>query len=480
MVDFEKKLAEKRALEARVSDLKLAETAAAEPITLTEGQQDALNQLKSWWDSKEKNIVLSGAPGTGKTFTAKLFANTMKRSVPLFTAPTNEAVRQLELSLKGSSPTRTTYAALGLTLSRTSYNQKIYQKSLPKDFFDYNMLVVDEGSMAGKQDPKDKDSHKLLMDYVLETGMRTVWLADWAQLPPVESKDGTSPLFNQGFKTLELTQVKRHSGPILEYALMLRDVLTKPVKNMPKFIDGINLVDRNSSGLITFSDEDFEKIITDQARVITWTNEIKVCKLPGVKEYNANIRARLFGETLAKASDIYPTDRLLFASPLIKYKTVYETVEFSEKLVKIENESLASVNSRAEVMHVSLATVMGVECHKAELELEGGQNATAYIPTHAGKLEKAKKDKFLREQALKAGGGMEAGKGWMLYHTFQEFFADVKHTYCITGHRSQGSTIPEVFVDIGNILQNRDRLVAFKNLYVASTRARDKLTYIRN
>lgn len=453
---------------------------ASEPIILTEGQQDSLDQLKSWWESNEKNIVLSGAPGTGKTFTAKLFADTMKGSVPLFTAPTNEAVRQLELSLKGSSPTKTTYAALGLTLSRTSYNQKIYQKALPKDFFDYNILIVDEGSMVGKQDTNEKGSHKLLMDYVLETGMRTVWLADWAQLPPVESKDGTSPLFNQGFQTLELTQVKRHSGPILEYALMLRDTLDKPVKNLPKFIDGIELTNRNSSGLINFSDEAFEKIITDQARVITWTNgATNYCRIPGVREYNASVRARLFGEALAKASDIYPTDRLLFASPLIKYKTDYETVEFSEKLTKLESGSIASVNSRAEVMHVSTVTVMGVECHKTELELEGGQNTTAYIPTHAGKLEKAKKDKFLRDQALKADGDLEAGKCWNLYHTFQEFFADVKHTYCITGHRSQGSTIPEVYVDVGNMLQNRDRLVAFKNLYVASTRARDKLTYIR-
>lgn len=447
---------------------------------LTEGQAGAITELNNWWKGTEQNIILSGSPGTGKTFLAKYFIKGLKSAVPIFTAPTNEAVRQLELSLDGSAPTRTTYSAFGLALSMHSYKQKIYQRALPEDFNDYNLLIVDEASMAGMMDKKQKDAHALLMDYVLASGMRTIWLGDWAQLPPVESENGISPVFEQGFKTLELTQVKRHAGAILDFAIELRKIITQPIKNLPAIPEGVETINRNSDKMINFTASEFEEIISDNARIICWTNSsTKYSTLPGVAQYNKMVRSRLFGEELAAASDIYPTDRILFASPLMELKdTSLEELAF-EKLLEAEFSILCSVNAKAEVLRAEIAMVMGVECWKTELEVEGNFNCIAYIPTNAGKVEKENIEKRLRELAANCSNGKEAETGWRYYHTFRQCFADVKHTYCVTGHRSQGSTIDKVYVDVGNMLQNRDRLVAFKNLYVAATRARNSLSLIR-
>ena len=79
---------------------------------LTEGQQNAIDALQGWWNSKEQNIVLSGSPGTGKTFLAKFFVNSLNGCVPLFTAPTNEAViTESNMSVWSTLPAEKPYAA---------------------------------------------------------------------------------------------------------------------------------------------------------------------------------------------------------------------------------------------------------------------------------------------------------------------------------------------------------------------------------
>lgn len=459
------------------------ETVAAASFKLTEDQQNAITELTDWWNlpaghKDYQNIILSGSPGTGKTFLARYFIKSLSKAVPLFTAPTNEAVRQLELSLQGDAPAKTTYSALGLTLSTHSFKQKIYQRQLPEDFYDYNLLAVDECSMAGKQDTTKENSHRLLMDYVLDAGMRTIWLGDWAQLPPVDSEDGTSPVFGCGFKTLELAQVKRHAGDILDFAMLLRSEIQKPVKNLPQIPTDIPTVKRNARGMFDLTPDMFNKIVEDEARIICWTNDtIRGTKLPGVNQYNSMIRSRLFGEELAKASDIYPTDRILFTSPLV-IADKHEELTL-ETVLRAEFEMFASVNTRAEVLSAKPITIMGIECWKTELELEGGVDTIAYIPTNEGQRQKTEFEKKLRKEAVDAGSQKDAAEKWHFYHTWRQCFCEFKHTYCITGHRAQGASIPEVYVDVNNMLYNRDRLVAFKNLYVAATRAQRSLNLIR-
>jgi exodeoxyribonuclease-5 len=449
---------------------------------LAEDQLAAVEELTKWWNGKDQDFILCGCPGTGKTFLARYFINSLRGVVPLFTAPTNEAVRQLELSLQGAALTKTTYSALGLSLSMQSHKQKIYQRQLPDDFNDFNLLVVDEASMAGLRNKGEKNSHDLLIDYVRRAGMRTIWLGDWAQLPPIEATDGDSPIFNLGIPSYELSTIKRHSGDILDWAMALRAEIDKPVRNMPEPPSGVKTVKRNSAGLIDFTDDQFDHIISGQGRVITWTNGVtKYSKLPGVNEYNFAVRSRLFGEGLARESLIYPTDRILFASPLILASDgKHETLAFEDLLTdKIKFEVKASVNSKAEVLKAEYFLLMGVECWKTELEMEGGRNEIAYIPTKLGEVIKAAFEGDIRKRAIAAGAQKEASKLWEFYHTYRQCFADIKHIYCITGHRSQGSTISEVFVDVGNILQNRDRKIAFKNLYVSATRAKDSLYLVR-
>lgn len=437
---------------------------------LTPSQQNALPSAMDWWASAERNLVISGMPGTGKTYFVKYLVEVLKGAVPLYTAPTNEAVRQLELSLGNKYKAKTTYSALGLSLATRSFKQTIYQRKLPEDFDDYNLLVVDEASMVGQA---TAEAQKELLDYVLMSGMRCIWLGDWAQLPPVNSVDGVSPVFGLGFKTEELVEVKRHSGHILNWASEIRETLKKPLRNLPKKTDGLQIVPARNS--MDFGLDSFSQVIEDKARILVWTNSsTKYCPRPGVAQYNQYIRGRLFGEKEAKESPVYPTDKVLFASPLFVCDAPQELSV--DNLLEAEFEIKASVNTRAEVVKTELTVFLGFEVWRTEFELESGNNVIGFIPTVAGQKRKEKLEAMLIGQANAETNHKLRGDLWHYYHTYKQAFADIKHTYCITGHRAQGSTVPNVFVDASNILQNRDRLIAFKNLYVCATRAQENLT----
>lgn len=437
-------------------------------ITLTEQQQAALKTLRDWWKSDSQNIIIRGKPGVGKTFLLKYFAESNKDMVPLFTAPTNEAVKQLELALSVKGKAKTTYSALGLKMSDWTKTQYIYQDRVPEDLGQHNVLVVDEASMVGlKLDPEQRN---LLADYVLEQGIRTIWLGDDCQLPPVEAEDGVSPIFKQDWPQVFLTQVMRHSGAILDYVNLIRDEIPKPVRNLPKLIPGIEEVSQTKLRERLLQTETFDRIRKGTCKTIVWTN--KRCD-----EINSIIRQHMFGD-ISSQQFLLPEDQILFIKPLFQRKGM-ATVKKTEELLDIQQEIICSINTKAQVVQTNLTMLLGVECWKVQFNLEDGVTCFGYHPTLKGLKTLKANLKAMHEAAQALPKGKLRGQQYKLYHAYKDCFCEVKHSYCITGHRSQGSTIDHVFVDTTNMLLNRDRLVAFKNLYVACSRAKQSLTLVR-
>lgn len=451
----------------------------APTVTFSPSQKAALPMLEAWWKSGEKNFILSGEPGTGKTFLTKYFLSTLQNCVPLFTAPTNEAVRQLQIALRGTKAvTKTTYSALGLRLSLYSKKQSIFQGRVPEDLDDFNLLVVDESSMASERFT-DKDK-MLLMDFVKASGMRTIWIGDWAQLPPVDTEKACehSPVFQYTlWPQIDLVEVQRHKGPILELASRFRKIIGSGsfTLNLPEIPEGIAVQKLNGTDCMSFTEEQYTKLSEDKARIICWTNQATPWNsVPGVKEYNQLVRNWIFGRHLAEKNFILQGDRVLFSSPLFSVKNP-DKVDL-EKLTDVEFTMEASVNSRAEVIKVEKELYNGVDCYKMLLSLEDSIDTVAWTPSEAGLAAYKTLCEFYASQAKDSEDSHKAAKWWEQYHLFTQLFAHVKHTYCITAHRSQGSSIPEVYVDLRNILQNKkQRLTAFKAAYVAITRAQNFL-----
>ena len=66
---------------------------------------------------------------------------------------------------------------------------------------------------------------------------------------------------------------------------------------------------------------------------------------------------------------------------------------------------------------------------------------------------------------------------WEYYYiNYIDIFADISYGYCITVHKSQGSTYKNVFIDAKNILEyNRKDYINYKCLYTSITRASNKV-----
>lgn len=441
---------------------------------LTKGQTEALEKLQDWWKSPEQNFVLKGKPGTGKTFLTEQLVEKLEEASPLFTAPTHEAVGQLQRVLpdQHSERARTTASALGLRLSKTSFHQKLIKGKLPEDFNLYDFLIVDEASMADLE----------LIDHAQRNFKKILWLGDWAQLPPPsEGGSSDSPVFTQGYSEYELTEIKRYSGDILTWVEAVRNQINSSARKVPAPFGGIENISKKKGVLPSLNTEILEEIASGKGRILVWTNQSsKYCKEPGVREYNELVRQFKFGG--ASSESYLVSDTVIVKdNPLMQAEDT-ETHEaltlenfLDEKMVRV-----APVNSKGEVLRVDMTNICGVEAYRLEIKFDKYGFAVAYTPTMKGRAVYDKMLKGLAEKAINAGDARTAGKIWFEYHSFKELFVTLKHSYCTTTHGAQGLTIPSVYVDVANILQSKDWKLAFKLLNVAGSRAAEKLSLIRS
>jgi len=443
----------------------------APSVTLTEDQERGMQELLAWWNLPEDhpdyyNCVVSAAAGCGKTFLVKYFTKQLQKACPLFTATTNEAARQLELS--GLKNVRTTHSALGLIPYTGQEAAKFIQGQLPECIAESNLLVIDEASMAGKA--KDEAADNLIVNYVFRLGMRTLWLGDEYQLPPVEANNGISPIFEQGLLTVQLHKVVRNKGAILEFCTLLRKVIDSPVKKLPRVPSEIRSITTPNFYRGMDNPEFLEKVLSGELRIINWRNSV-------ADTINAKIRQGIFGKQLAETEAYLPTDQILFTKPLMVGTFPEDTTKLAgNKQIKLG----ASVNSKAEVLRVAKESLYNIPCYKCKVRIEAGAEEVAWIPTKEGQALLSKL-KMKISKSLEGKSGSVKRTQWEQWHAFAGVFAQVKHSYAITTHRAQGATIPSVIVNVVDILSgaNRSPLLAYKMLYTACSRASCELTLIR-
>jgi len=66
------------------------------------------------------------------------------------------------------------------------------------------------------------------------------------------------------------------------------------------------------------------------------------------------------------------------------------------------------------------------------------------------------------------------GKQWRMYYNFKKKFTDVKQSFSVTLHKSQGSTVDRVFIESSDLPWTTDKNLSFRLFYVGITRTSDK------
>lgn len=417
------------------------------------GQKKAIAFLSAWWTSTLPFAILHGAAGTGKTTIIKDIVSILYNAVPLYTAPTNEACRQLKLALPEGSLVLTTYSALGYAMDTSSESKKFVKMVDAEAVKQVNLIIVDESSMIPK----------VLLDDLIslgKQGKKILFVGHRSQLPPVDTaltalRDAESPVFEQDWPLVSLTKSERSSGELLTYINYLETLIEARHKiykkeRWKKSKDDLYEYFHTKEGRREFKE--------DRAKVICFTNK-------EVDAWNKLIR-----ESLHRGKDLdrfLPNDRILLTEP-VTY--IGEADGFSRKAIlkAVSDTATIETNTRLQIKSVSTSKLL-VSCWKI-VTVEGYY---LYVPMDGVEFKNLRTS--LLNEAFSCVTPKARRAAFSRFHNIMSLYANIKHSYAFTTHRSQGMTIDEVWVNWEDIKKCNNVMLRHKLLYVAASRAKHKM-----
>jgi len=456
---------------------------------LSADQEIALQYMIEFVASANRQMLLAGYAGTGKTTILKLFLeyiNERKSHVEVVcTAPTNEAVRVISKTT-GTNFSKTIYSLLGLALVHVDDKDPILMAIGSQKIQEYDLVVIDECSMLDHDIVQKIEQALRQFSY-----LKVIYIGDDAQLPPIQdTKKGIkkSIVFNLKNK-VELTQVMRTAkdNPIIGVVTDIRnnlhsaeDVFARDTKINERG-DGIHFYDSRDEfmeDLYTDFCSDEYKTDNNYVRSIAYTNK-------AIYAMNQQIRKRLFqSDTLLE----YVVGENLIADEPI-------TERINSKVSKI----IYNAGQRLRVLNVDTSVdgeygfriwdlrVINYEdpeedqvkkvisvVHKEDVELYYGA---------LGQLASKAKSRLIKQIPDKNGTMKNAytkAEAWTEYFNFKEGYSWVKYSYAMTTHKSQGSTVKKVYVverDLNRLTWDDVQRNQLK--YVAFTRASNKLNILQ-
>lgn len=425
---------------------------------LNQNQKPAVEWLvANVLEDREPVSVLIGQGGSGKTYCIMDVARRLQAAglKILFTGPTNKSVKQLEKQAKeyglklDNIAFMTTHAALGLAVLPNEDRKSTTKAG--KGYVElFDVMVIDEASMLSKI---------ALFRYVIPecTQHKTslIGMGDDLQLPPV--KEPVSLIFTE-FPCWRLEGNERQKeGPLLTMNGMIRTSLLadRPFKGPEA--DGEEVVYVPDAKFIKTIVDAFD-IDTDleKQRVIAWSNT-------RVNKINEEIRKKLFGDN---APSFVEGERVVTGGPIRDPEGQVILGTDEECIVHHVNENSSLFDE-----------ISGHTYKTTQLVLNpifaGGQ----YVVEVMHEEERQRYEQQVEDLAASARNSRyESRRLWAKYWAFKEgFFADIRHCYCITVHRSQGSSFDILFYDLKDALRNRNRVERQRLIYVGTSRPRHKL-----
>ncbi len=429
--------------------------------------------------SNDTIFVLKGYAGTGKTTVISTIVNNLieinKKYVLL--APTGRAAKVIaNYSQKPA-----------FTIHKKIYNPKVSggggvnfvrQPNKHKN----TIFIVDEASMISDQgnDNKMYETGSLLDDLInyIYSGenCKMILLGDTAQLPPVNldispalNTDTLELNYDKKVDWIELDEVMRQEekSGILFNATELREVLKesfitsfefklKGFKDIIRLTDGYDIQDAINSAYSNYSIEDTAFIVRSNKRA---------------NQYNEQIRMKI----LDKESDLSTGDYLMVV------KNNYFWLKEKDEAGFIANGDII------EVLEIfSFQELYGFKFAKVKIRMVDYPNQIPFETVLLLDTIKSESPSLTYEQSNNLY--QEVMKDYehlnTKYAKFQkvkenEFFnaLQVKFSYAITCHKSQGGQWNTVFIEQPYLPEGIDRDY-IRWLYTAITRAKDKLYLI--
>lgn len=485
--------------------------------TLNREQQEAFDWLFKFCIGMVagcRKALLQGYAGTGKTFTLTKMIEAVKLKFPHInfgvTAPTHKAVRVLkkQSELRDQLDFGTIHSFLGLKqkvndlTGEVTYEPDFRPNGQPRRIDGVHILIVDEASMLD-----DAEYNHIETELRSNPKLRVIFTGDALQIPPVGKKQKVLHEVNaipfvparqvaHNIHVLSLVQPQRQSAdsPIIMYAHAIRQSYTHQYpafefKDEYKHALEVVPIKGNKDGINQllesyFCTPDFDED-PDYCKVVAWRNTT-------VRFFNNMIRELIHGTPdVGHLPKLLIGDKLVMEKPwVVKERVVLPNNEDVE-LVKVE---VKEIEFRYTLIEKSTFTDSSVydpfsdaEKHKQTVPLKvyqvtianpDGDEFTGNV-IHEDAEEQFKAIKAKIERAAKSLSGFERSSMWKEFYRVDDRFMWVTHNYCVTAHKSQGSTYQHTLSMEWDMVMNRDIEERNRIKYVAGTRARNKLYIVR-
>lgn len=447
---------------------------------LSPDQRKGLAEMLTFMrDASQREMVLTGAAGTGKTSLLHVFLKELSKEFKKIkvycTAYTNEAVRVLS-QRSGKNYDKTISGLLGLKLEQNEDKGKILVRDGVCHARKYRLIVIDEASMI------NDDCYAMIQSVLRDfPQMKILYVGDEAQLPPVNF--ASSVVFSCVPNIFRLTKVMRVSedNPIIDLVTPIRDP-----RNMFRPEDCFEHVDRvNERGegvrFYTAKKPFFENLFADFmseeykdnknfCRLLAYTNN-------AVDKSNCFIRRHIFGN---EVEEYTPGDDLIvtegYSIPLAGDKTL-QVYANGERLEVIEAEKYTEQETNIVCWSLLVDNYLAPS-NKRELrhiKVVSAEGLPTYIALKRQLIGKAK-TLCAEIDPITGHPVHNRHEVWQEYYDFINSFCYVNYSYAMTIHKAQGSTIDNVYVVEKDInICDWDMLQRNKLKYTAFTRAAKNL-----
>lgn len=416
---------------------------------LNQGQQSAADAFFSFlFDENQKEFIISGPAGVGKTFLMSFMIDQiMPRYLEMcrlmgvesayedvvMCATTNKAAEVLAQATR--RPTSTVHSFLALKPANDySDGSKSLQRRRDWKIHTRKIIFIDECSMI------DTELWKAINDATMNC--KIVYVGDHNQLAPV--KETLSPIYNQKSPFFELTQPMRNAGnqALMAICQQLRETVQtgvfRPIQLVPGSIDHLIDSDMELGMEMVFKDPD------NSSRILAYTNK-------RVMDYNDHIR---WVRALPSA---FQPGEFLVNNQAIQLKEAMLSVEAGVEVLAYHGSSMVEIDR--------------VNGQKIELEV----NTYELQATSCGQVYRNVMAPVDREHFNELTRYYKRQHVWSKYYHLQETFADLRPRDAATVHKAQGSTYDSVFIDLANISTCHNPDQAARMLYVAFSRARNRV-----
>ncbi len=453
-------------------------------------QRSAFGRLVKYVrDPNDRSVyVLKGWAGTGKTFCISFFINYLLDELfedkswykIAVTGPTNKSVRVIKKST-GIYNHRvsflTIHKLLGLKEKITGDGVQEFANdpTQPSKITKIKLLIIDEVSMLNDE----------LFEQVIKkrNDIKIICMGDPAQIPPVGKPD-CIPFREElseeyDIKTIELKTVMRQKldNPIISSSVLIRNNVTESDPGVePNTIvnengEGIEFLNLNNpeqrksiSDIIAryFKTSEFEDD-SEFAKIIAWRNKT-------VATMNSVVRRVIYGDERI-SEKILEGEKLIANNPYIVMGTVVFNTndEFTVESFKIKTKKYRVEEAEENIKFYEASVWYYDDNDTRQVEV-------IEILHEDSEYEFNRLANILKRIAIQKKG---KDKSWINYYDFIREFADVSYAYCITAHKSQGSTYEISVVMEDDIDMNWDVVERNRIKYTSYTRAKKKLYVLK-